>query len=159
MGGILFHLQLLTSIKTILEKPVGSRDPWGKWHSSEAPPVILMKGHQELVSFTPCPRSLYDGWARLPGVSKCFTCTSLPHSTFAIDIFYSCRSKLSETDKKTPRYTTRCCARQRALLPAPAPHFLDKAQMFFLAEHLRFGFLCVLKSFMSIILLLKRATI
>lgn len=31
--------------------------------------------------------------------------------------------------------------------------------MFFLAEHLKFGFLCVLKSFTSIMLLLKRATI
>lgn len=40
-----------------------------------------------------------------------------------------------------------------------APYFLDEAQMFFLAEHLRFGFPCVLNSFMSLRLLLKRATI
>lgn len=42
-------------------KSFSSRGPQRKLHSSEAPPVILMKGHQELVSFTPCPRSLYDG--------------------------------------------------------------------------------------------------
>lgn len=64
-----------------------SREPRRKLHSSDSPPVILMKGHQELLWFTPCPRSPYDGWARLPGVLKCFTCKNLPHSTFAMVFF------------------------------------------------------------------------
>jgi len=37
--------------------------------------------------------------------------------------------------------------------------FLDEAQKLFFPEHLRFGFPCVLKSFVSITLLLKCATI
>lgn len=51
-----------------------------KLHWSEAPLVIFLKGHWDLIAMTPCPRSLCDSWARLPGLSKHFTCTKLPHS-------------------------------------------------------------------------------
>jgi len=44
-----------------------SREPRCKLRSSEAPLVVLMRGRQEIVSFTPCPRPPFDGWARLPG--------------------------------------------------------------------------------------------
>lgn len=112
------------NIKTILEGPIKPsfcpQDPWRKLHLSEAPPAVLLKGHWELLAMTPCSRSPYDSWARLPGLSKDFTCTKLPHSTFAMDVFYSCCSELLETDKKMPRYTMRLCASHCAFLPSPS---------------------------------------
>lgn len=94
-----------------------------KLHWSKAPPAILLKGHWELMAMTPCLRSLCDSWARLLGLSKHFTCTKLPHSTFAMDIFYSCHSQLPETDKKVPRYTMGLHASYCAFLPAPSSLF------------------------------------
>lgn len=97
--------------------------PQARWHTlqwSEAPPAISLKGHWELIAMTPCPWSLHDSWARLPGLSKHFTCTKLPHSTFAMDVFYSCHSELPETGTTMPRYTMGLCASYCAFLPSPS---------------------------------------
>lgn len=135
------------------------QDPWYKWHWSEAPLSILLRGHWELIGTSPCPRSLHDSWARLPGLSKYFTCTNCltaplgwMFSILAIQNFQKQIKRCQGTQWDSVPATL------HFLLPQ-APYLLDKAQMIFLTEHLRSGFLCVLKSFMSIILLLKHATI
>ncbi|KAL2309832.1 hypothetical protein Nmel_006062, partial [Mimus melanotis] len=77
--GILFRLQSVKNVKTILEEPTKPFCPQDRWHKlqwSEAAPSVLLRGHWELIAMSPCPRALHDSWARLPGLSKHFTCTN-----------------------------------------------------------------------------------